>query len=497
MTTYQQTSLASELKSKAASALVWSGIEGYGRQGIQLVIAIVLARMLPVSDFGLIAMIAIFLAVSQTLVDSGFGSALIQRKEPSNEDYSTIFLFNLMVGVGLYISIFLFAPLIAKFFKQPILEQVVRVYALVIILNSLGLVQETIMMKTWRFRMLAKIAIASIITSGAVGISMAYAGFGVWALVGQIIALYASRVGFLWLFSHWRPAWSFSLASLKSMFGYGSRLMISGLLDAMFNYLNQVIIGRMLNAQTLGYYDRAIQLQELPTKNNNAILHRVFFPVFSSIQDEPARLAQAFRKAISFSFYVNTPMMMLLMVVASPLIQVLLTDKWLPSVPYLQLLCIAGILYPLHALNISLLKAIGRSDFILRIEIIKKLLVIACILLLIRWEVLGLIYAMIVASVIAVYINVYYAGRSYGVTVWEHIKIAFPSLVVSGFMAGSVALLGLALPVLPPMIKLLIQGTSGLLVFFLTSRLLRLQPYFELRETFIETLRKTINRIKA
>lgn len=480
--------MSKSLKHEAMHGLFWSFFERIGRQGIQFIIGIILARLLLPDQFGLIAMLSIFIAVAQTFVDSGFSSALIQKQDASHLDECSIFYFNILVGFMGAGVMFISAPWIATFYQIPLLTPLARVLSLNLIINAFGVVQSTLLTKRIDFKAQMKISMIATVLSGSIGVTMAYQGYGVWSLVAQSIGGNLFGVILLWFFLPWRPSWAFSWVSLRSMFPFGSRLLFSGLLDTIYNNLYFVVIGKMFSATDLGYYTRAQQTQQMPVDNLSSTVNRVTFPVFSSIQDDKARLKRSIQKALSTLALFNFPLMIGLAVVAKPLVLVLLTDKWLPCVPYLQLLCVVGLLYPLHAINLNALMAQGRSDLFFRLEIYKKAIITATICLTWRWGITAMIYGQIVTSVIAYYMNSYYTGKFLSYPVIEQLRDLVPILLLASLMGFSVSLVRY-IHLQSNITLLLFQVLLGIVLYIILCGLSKISSYFEIRSIVKEEYR--------
>lgn len=426
------------LKSKTIDALFWSFLDRFGRQGIRFVISIILARLLLPEEFGLIGMLTIFIAMGQTFVDSGFGQALIQKKNADGIDKSTIFYFNIFVSFLITGLLFIAAPWIADFYNSPILIPITRVISLNFIFEAFGMVQAAILTRRIDFKTQLKINLLAMVVSGAIGITLALRGFGVWSLVIQSLSSSLFRSILLWVFNKWRPVFAFSLVSLRSMFNFGSKMLLTGLLNTFFQNIYLVIIGKLFSPADLGFYSRAKQTQQLPVESISHIVTRVIFPVFSTIQDDKLRLKRGVRQALSAMVSVSFPMLIGLAVVSKPLILVLLTEKWLPCVPYLRLLCAVGLIYPVHIINLIVLTSQGRSDLFLRLELIKKGLVVLSIAITYRWGISAMIWGQIMVSIIAYYINSYYTGRMINYPIREQIVDLMPYLGVSIIMGISI-----------------------------------------------------------
>ena len=422
------------LKSKTIHALFWSFFEGIGQQGIQFVISIILARLLLPEEFGLIAMLAIFMAIAQSFLDSGFGRALIQKQDATHIDECSIFYFNILVGFLAAGLLCLTAPWIANFYNQPMLVPLTCALSLNLIINAFGLVQTTLLTKQIDFKTQLKVSVIAVVISGTIGVTMAFNGFGVWSLVAQSLGSNLFRTILLWFFTNWRPSLAFSLDSLRGMFTFGSRLLASGLLDTVFRNIYLVVIGKLFSPADLGFYSRAERFQQLPVANISGMVSRVMFPVFSSVQDDKPRLKRGVRKALTMLVMINFPMMVGLAIVAKPMVLLLLTEKWVPCVPYLQLLCVVGMLYPLHLINLNVLIAQGRSDLFFRLEVLKKFLVVIAIAVTYRWGIIAMIYGQIATSCLAYFLNAYYTGKMLDYPITEQIQDLIPSLALAGIM---------------------------------------------------------------
>ncbi len=482
--------MTESLKSKTVLGIFWSSVDIFGKQGIQFVISIIIARILVPADYGLIGMLTIFFGIAQSFVDSGFGSALIQKKNPTQVDYSTVFFFNVFIGLAFYTLLFLSAPLIADFYHQPLLLNLTRFLGLNIIINSFSIVQANIFVKHIDFKTTAKISFATVIFSGATGIFLAYKGFGVWSLaIQQIVSAVLNSI-LLFTISKWRPALVFNLASLKTMFKFGSRLLASGLLDVIFTNIYYIIIGKVFSAKQLGYYAQAQKIQTIPSNLIGSTISRVTFPIFSSIQDQDIRLKHNYRKTIRTIVFIVFPLMIGLMVVAEPLVNVLLTDKWLPSVIFLQLLCINGLTYPLSIINLNILKVKGRSDIFFRLEVIKKVLIIISIIISLPYGIIALVIGQVVLSFVSYGLNMYYSGRLVDYSVKEQLTDIFPYFALALVMGIFVYIAGLLL-IENYILKLALQLLLGAGFYFIGSFFFK----FEAMHEALDILRKFKNKV--
>ena len=422
------------LKQKTKSGLLWSSIERFSNQGVQFVFSILLARILLPSDYGIIAMLSIFFAVAQTFIDSGFSSAIVRKKDRTESDLSTCFYFNIFVGLGFYIILFLCSPFIADFYDQPILSPIVKISGLNILINSLCIVQQAQFTIRIDFKTQAKVTLTSTIISGILGILLAYLGYGVWALVWQGVTGSFIRMLLLWIFSKWRPRESFSKDSFHYLFGYGPKMLASGLLDTTYNNIYPIVIGKFYSPAQLGNFSRAQGWASLPSSNITGVFQRVTFPVLTEMQDNDERLATNYRKLLRMSAFVVFPLMMLLAAVASPLVRVVITSKWDACVPYLQIICFAMIWYPIHAINLNLLQVKGRSDLFLRLEIIKKVVGVSVMCVTIPLGVTAMCFGMVFTSINALIINTYYTGKLIKVGYLTQMKDLLPIIFISLLM---------------------------------------------------------------
>ena len=480
-------SQSSSLESRAIRGVFWSGIEKLGPQAVQFGVSIVLARLLTPAEFGLIGMLAVFMALGHVFLDSGFGSALIQKQDSTEVHYSSVFYFNIFVSFLAAGLLWLAAPWIARFYGQTALVAPTRALSLNFIFAAFGLIQITLMTKRLDFKTQSKVRLIAVTASGIIGIGMALLGYGIWSLVAQSLSATLFNSLLLWAFSAWRPRFVFSLVALRELFGFSSRLLASGVLDTVFRNLYNVVIGKLFLPADLGYYTRASALQQLPTQTVGGVIGRVTFPLFSEIQNDPVRVKNGLRKAVRAIALINFPLMIGLMVTARPLTLTLLGEKWSPAIPYLQLLAIVGLFYPLSLINLNVLLAKGRSDLFFRLEIIKKSLVVIMVAITFRWGVVAIIEGQIVVAFIAYYLNSYYSGTIIGYSFTSQLRDLTPYFAVSGVMGGIVYLFNW-LPITNQPILLTLQVLVGALIFVLLCRIFRLPVFMEAWQTFFVKL---------
>jgi len=442
------------------------------------VIGVILARLLRPDEFGLIGMLAIFISVARMIADCGFGQALIQKQDATHRDESSVFYFSVVLGFLGAAILFLTAPLIAAYYRQPQLILLTRVMAWVVFINAFGVIQTNLLTKKMDFKTQLKVSVVSTVVGGVVAIVMASRGFGVISLAIQVLVGDSLRTVLLWLVHGWRPAAEFSFASIRKMFSFSSRLLASYFLNAVFQNIYTLLIGKMFDARALGFYSRAKNMQQLPAESLSSIVNRVSFPLFSVVQADKAHLKRAVRKALSSVAFLNFPLLTGLACVAEPLVRLLLTDKWLPCVPLLQLLCGAGVLYPLHVIHLSALVAQGRSDLYFRLEVIKKCLVVLGILLTFHWGVKAMILGEVAVSAVCYFLNAFYTVRLVSYAWWEQLQDLLPYFgltVVMGSVVMSTRLLGIENNVL----LLVVQILTGVVTYAAGCQLWRLSAFLE------------------
>jgi len=419
------------LRKKTLNGLVWTFSQQFGVQLISFFITIILARILAPSEFGIIAMLSVFVAVGSLLVDGGLSSSLIRTGRANQKDYSTVFFFNLGGSLIIYAIIYFSAPLISNFYHQDILTPVLRVYAIVFIINAFYEIQNARLVKVMNFKTQALIQIPSVLVSGLIGLLLAINGFGVWSLVWMNLSQSFITTVLHWVFSKWRPSLIFDLESFKRHFHFGYKMTLSGLLEIIYKNIYVLIIGKSYSATQLGFYSRADSISQLPTTNISVAISSVTYPMFASISEDDTRLKMVYKKLMQQVIFWNASVLILLVVIAEPLFRFLITEKWLPAVPYFQILCLAGILYPLHAYNLNILKVKGRSDLILKLEFIKKMIAVIGILSVIPFGIYGLLYFQLFFSIGSCFINSYYSGELINYPVKEQLTDIFPAILLS------------------------------------------------------------------
>lgn len=412
--------------------MVWSAVDYFSKQGIQLVISFIIARMLHPSDYGLIAMVWIFIDLANKLVDSGFSNALIQKQNRTEIDLSTVFYFNIVISIAIYSFIFVLSPVIASFYNTPELVIILKIMSLVVVVNSFAAVQKAILTINLDFKRLAKISVSAGFISGVVALYMAYTGYGAWTLVTQQLLLSLITMILLWFTSTWHPIFVFSVSSFRNLFGFGSKLLVGSIIHSLYTNLYSLIIGKVFSASQLGLFNRANSIAQLPADNITTVFERVSYPIECELQDEDQRLSNAFFKFIRMASYILFPILFCIIVVATPLVKLILTDKWLPCVPFLQLICIANMFLPIMRMNWNLLNAKHRSDLSLRSEIIKKIVAFSILFISYRFGVFYMCIGMIVYSLSDWFIITRYTKRVVpNVTMSRQIIVLIPILFIT------------------------------------------------------------------
>lgn len=466
------------LKQTTANGIIWSSVERFSVQGIQFFFQIILARLLTPADYGIIAMLAIFMAISQSLIDAGFTNALIRKNERSVIDISTVFYFNIFISFIIYIILFISAPSISIFYRTPALTSITRVYSIILIINALGAIQKTIYTINIDFKSLAKASLVAAFVSGFTGVYFAAKGFGAWALVYSAIGNSLITTFLMWIKSSWRPKFAFSMVSLRQMFAFGSKLMLAGLLNTIYTNVQQMVIGKKFSRQDLGYYARADQFAQFSSSNITGIFQRVTYPVLCKLSDNNDSLLSAYRKFIRFSAYITFPLMLGLAAIAKPFIAVLLGDKWLFAGSILQIICISYMWYPIHIINLNVLQVKGRSDLFFRLEIVKKVVGISILLVTMQISVIAVALGTIFFSLISLVINTFYTKKllNYGL-IWQF-KDLYDIIIYS--IISCIPSLIISIEFSPSVFSLSISIIFAILIYLNLSKIFNINEFSEL-----------------
>lgn len=472
--------MSESLKNKTVKGVSWSFLDNIANQGISFLVGLILARILSPEEYGLIGIIAIFIAVFNSLVDSGFSNALIRKNDTKDIDLNTVFLSNMVLSVVLFFALFFSAPFIAGFFNQSQLKPLTQVMSCIVIINAFAIIQRTLLVKRIDFKTQTKVSLIASITSGIVGIGMAFSGYGVWSLVGQQISRQLLNTLFLWLYAKWYPKLQFSWNSFKELFSFGWKLLVSSLIDTVWKEIYQIVIGKCYNAATLGQYTRAQQFGSIFSANLTAIILRVSYPVLSTMQDNKERMKNGYRRSLKVTMLVTSILMLGLAAVSKPMIQVLVGDQWLIAAKFLPVICLQMLLYPLQSLNLNMLQVQGRSDLFLKLEIIKKCVGVIPILLGIFINIYWMLWGSVGTGIFAYYLNSYYSGKFLNYSIIAQVKDISHSLgiaVVMSLITYMVSWLPLS-----PFILLPLQLFVGATVTIALCEWTKLEEYKEIKK---------------
>lgn len=460
------------LKQKTVKGVAWTSLDKFTNLGFGFVIGVILARLLSPSDYGLLAMIAVFNAIAFTFLDSGFGNALVRKPNLTENDNTTAFFFNLIAGIVLFGIIWLIAPWVSSFYNKPILTPLLRAEGSLLIIASFKIVQNTQLSRALNFKALMIIRFVSSLSGGVSGIIAAYCGLGVWALVIMHIVDALISLALLWIISPWRPRGKWSKSSFNYLWGYGSKLLASGLLNTIYGNIYPIIIGKCYSAADLGQYTRANGYAAIPSQSLTGVIQQVTFPVLSQIQDDDKRLAANYRRMLRFTVFIIFPIMIGMAALAHPLVIALVTDKWEQCVPYLQIVCFSMMWYPVHAINLNLLQVKGRSDLFLRLEIIKKVLITVVVFACVPFGIMGICYGSVFTSVACLAINTYYTGKLINVGFVRQMKDMTPTLLASLAM-GAVVFFAV-MPFGSDVVKLAVGIPLGMVLYLAIAKVFRM-----------------------
>lgn len=465
-------------KDKVVSNFIWRFAERCGAQLVSFVVSIVLARLLEPSVYGTVALVTVFTTILQVFIDSGLGTALIQKKNADDLDYSSVFYFNFVVCIILYLGMFIAAPYIAKFYGNMSLIPVIRVISLTLIISGVKNIQQAYVSSNMLFKRFFFSTIGGTIVSAFVGIFMAYIGMGVWALVAQQLSNAMIDTMILWITVKWRPKAVFSWERLKSLLAYGWKLLVAVLLDTVYNNLRNLVIGKMYSSADLAFYNQGDKFPKIIVTNINTSIDSVLLPTMSSEQDNKARVKEMTRRAIKTSTYIMAPLMMGLAFCAKTVVELVLTQKWLPCVPFLQIFCITYMFYPVHTANLNAIKAMGRSDIFLKLEIIKKIVGMSLLLSTMWFGVMAMAYSLLVSCVLSQIINSWPNKRLLGYGYLEQLRDLIPGVILAVIMGICVYFIGYIN--LPNIIVLIIQVIVGATIYIVMSIVFRLESFLYL-----------------
>lgn len=479
-------------KSSTISNFLWRFAERCGAQIVTFIVSIVLARILTPEDYGKIALITVFTTIMQVFVDSGLGVALIQKKDADDLDFSSVFYFNFVICLVLYAAMFIASPFIANFYNDSSLTPIIRVISLTIVISGVKGIQQSYVSRNMLFKRFFYATLGGTIFSAILGIALAYTGFGVWAIVAQQLSNTAIDTLILWLTVKWRPKKMFSWERLKGLLSFGWKMLASSLLDTVYGNVRSLIIGKLYSSSDLAYYNQGKQFPNVVVTNINTSIDSVLLPTMASVQDDSQRVKTMTRRAIKTSTYIMAPLMMGLAFCAEPIVRLVLTDKWISCVPFLRIFCITYMFYPIHTANLNAIKAMGRSDLFLKLEIAKK--IVGMILLLsTMWSgVMAMAYSLLVSSITSQIINSWPNKKLLGYGYFEQLRDILPSVLIALFMGGCinlVKLLGFS-----DFLMILVQVPLGAFIYVGLSALFHLEAYVYLKNVFLSIIGKNFKK---
>lgn len=481
---------SNSLKQNTISALFWKFLERFGVSGVQFILQIILARLLSPDDYGVLSIMIIFTTLANVFIQNGFNTSLIQKKDVNNDDYSSVFWLSLLISIVLYGVLFALAPSLAYFYNMPQICFPFRVISLMIIPGALNSIQIAIVSKEMNFKQIFTSNLSSIIISGVIGVLLAYLGAGIWALVFQTLLNVLIACIVMWFTVKWRPSFSFDLKRVRVLFAYGWKLLVSSLLDTLYQDLSSLVIGKKYDSGTLGYYNRGKQFPQFLINSINGAIQSVMLPAISSIQDYKNQVKSMMRRSITLSSYIIFPVMVGLAVVAEPTVKILLTDKWLPCVPYMQIFCVSFAFYPVHSCNLQTINAIGRSDIFLKLEIIKKTIGIIALVIAVFCFDSPIAIAMtgIFTTFISCFINAYPNKRLINYSYIEQMRDILPNILLSCLMG--ILIYPILFLNLNALITLLIQVILGIFIYILLSIILKNDSFYYILNIIKEMLKR-------
>lgn len=480
--------MSTELRNKAFSNMIWRFMERIGAQGVAFIVEIVLARLIAPEAFGIIALVTVFINILQVFVDSGLGNALIQKKNADDLDFSSVFYFNMAICLVLYVLMFVAAPFIADFYDMLDLTPIIRVLSLMLIVSGVRNIQQAYVSRHLMFKRFFYATLGGTVLAAVIGIGMAYQGFGVWAVVAQQLCRATSAAVILWVTVKWRPKLMFSFERLKGLFSYGWKLLVSALIDVGYRDLRSLIIGKLYTTKDLAFYNRAAYFPRFVVGNINTSIDSVLLPTMSAEQDDKSRVRAMTRRAIKSSTYLVMPCMVGLAVCAEPVVRLILTEKWLPCVPFLRIFCFTYAFYPIHTANLNAIKALGRSDLFLKLEIIKKIVGLTAIVSTMWISVLAMAYSALVTSVLSQIINSWPNRKLLDYKYTDQFKDMLPQILLSlgmGAVVYCVSFIGLN-----DILTLLIQITLGGVLYVAGSKLFKIDSFEYLSSMILGFLKK-------
>jgi len=457
---------------------MWTFIDSFIVKGITIVSSLLIARIIGPDEFGLYGMIVVFIAIGTSLTDSGLSSSLIRTKEIDHRDLSTVFYTNILMSLVIYLILFLSAPLIATFFKQEVLASLVKVCCLIFVISSFSAVQMAILTRDMKFKRILQCNLIATVIGSGVGIYLAYDGMKVWSLILMYLSTQFFLTLLLWIQSNWKPSLIFSKEKLKQHYSFGYKLMLAGLLDRAFKNVYNVLIGKYFTPSSLGFFERANSLSSFPSMTASTVIGKVTYPMLAKIQDDKKKMSEIYQSLIKLTFFISAPLMLSLSAVAEPLFDFILGEKWLPAAKFFQVLCLGTLFYPVNAFNINVLKVYGRSDLFLKLEVVKKIVIIILIVVAIQFGIMALVWSSVLASVISLFINTYYSGEMIGYTLKRQLYYILPLLTVSVVIFYLMHMLGLQIESYHVLLQIGLPMILGYILYILVNYISKNEALF-------------------
>jgi O-antigen/teichoic acid export membrane protein len=468
------------LANKSVKGTVWTLLDIVLNKAIYFIATLILAGLLGPVEFGLIGMIMIFFTIGTTLVDSGLSVSLIRTSDPDDLEYSTIFYMNMGMSFVAYILIFAIAPLVAFFYSQPLLEPLIRVYCIGFIITALRIIPQCILVRDMNFKKIAILNFPGNIIGLIVGVWMAKNNYNVWSIVGLFLTTQLISTIMYLMFSSWKPKMKFSIPVMTKHWNFGFKLMLSAQLNTLFENIYNILIGKIYNVKSLGYYERAYTLNNYPISIISLIVSKVSLPLFSSIAYDESKLTSIYRKVMLMSFYISAPTMLGALVVAKPLLLTFLGSKWMPAVPFFQILCLANMLYPIHSLSVNILSVYGRSDLFFKLELVKKAILVLFVLVCMNFGIIGLVWSSVLSSIASLFLNIYYCGRLINYSTKEQLLDLSPTLIISIFMAFLIFVISNFIQDYHYLFQLVVQVISGIIIYTCISFVTKNESFIQL-----------------
>lgn len=478
------------LKHQLKKGLIWTFIDNVFLRGFTFFIMLGLARLLSPTDFGLLGIISIFIVIGNAIIEGGMGNSIIRDNTADRSDYTSVFFGNLIISFAVYPILYFLAPFIANYFNDQLLVNLIRVYSLSFIFSAFFSIQQSVLIKEMKFKKITLYNLPALVIGSLIGLTMAYLGYGVWSLVWMQLSILLIKGVVYWSNSDWTPEMKISTIKLKKHFLFGYKLMISSLLDSLMREVYSFLIGKKFSISTLGYFNQAKTLRSYPVNLISSIISSVTYPLLSKMQDDKTKVSNTYRTILKTIFFIISPIMFCLMIIAKPLFIVLLTDKWLPAVPYFQILVVSGMLVPIHSFNINVFKVYDRTDLYLKLEIIKIFMVAISIFSGIFFGIYGLLIAIVITSFLALFVNTYYSGRLINYTTIHQLKDMLPILIIGSLASVVSYLLKNTLEGFHNIIIILITGVFFLSLYIGFSYLLNKKSFFEVKGLMLNLLSK-------